>query len=67
MYQLWSDNDKERIHVSELQGDPFGDWIREYFPSTKYVSIGSTHHSTWTVKLRDGRRELYSFTTPVSS
>jgi len=65
MYNIWSDNDRERIHVSELQ-DPFGDWIREYFPRTKYIYIDSSQPNIWNVKLRDGRKELYSFKTPIS-
>lgn len=50
--QLWDTNGEQRIHASEFQ-DFFGNWIRVYFPQTKYVYIGAYKPNKWDVSLDD--------------
>jgi hypothetical protein len=50
VYQLWEKHCEQRIHVSEFQ-DFFGNWIRAYFPQTKYVYINAYQPNKWVVSL----------------
>ena len=62
VYNLWGKHGEQRIHVSEFQ-DFFGIWIREKFPNTKYVYIGSYQPNKWTVSLDDN----FTFEVPCTS